>query len=147
MKSAEEFEGAGRDLWHRGEYEQALKVLQEGLLNYPKHKQLRLGVAMAQLRLGNFVAARDILLELEKDMPGNGDVLAALAETYLNLGKKKDALNSVKAAAAAHKNSPVLKEYLALMLSQHGLFREAVVYYKQVIAAASDRPYSHYGLG
>lgn len=147
MKPAEEYEKSGREFWHRGEYEQALKVLQEGLSYYPKNVALRLGVSMAHLRLGNFVVARDALKILAGELPGNGDVLAALSEAYLSLGKKKDALVCIREAARHHGSSPGFLEYLALMLSQHGLFKESVFYYKLVIKLDPARAYSFFGLG
>ncbi|MFH1619769.1 MAG: tetratricopeptide repeat protein [bacterium] len=146
MKTAEAYEKAGRELWHNGEYEEALKVLQDGLSHYPEHAGLRLGMAMAHLRLGNFVSARETLEDLAHRMPGSGDVLAALAEAYLSLGKRKNALKTVRKAARSH-DSPAFIEYLALILAQHGLFRESIPYYKIVIAADPSRPYAWFGLG
>lgn len=147
MKSADEYERSGREFWHSGEYEQALKVLQEGLSYYPKNVSLRLGISMAHLRMGNFAVARDGLRDLAKDLPGNGDVLAALAEAYLNLGKKKNALTCISEAFHRHGDSSAFIEYLALMLSQHGHFRESVAYYKHVIALDPKRHYAYMGLG
>ena len=147
MKPAEEYEKYGRELWHRGEYEHALKMMQEGLSFYPKNLSLRLGVAMAQLRLGNFVVARDALKNLAHTMPGSGDVLAALAEASLSLGKKREALASIRLALHKHRHSASFLEYLAVILNQHGLFKESATLYKRIIRLAPDRADAYFGLG
>lgn len=143
----EYFEKMGRQLWFKGEYYRALKLMQEGLEYYPSDFRLRLGVALAQLRLGNYAIARDILKELLSSSPNNGDALCALCEAYLSLGKKNDALACANGIYKAHPKSGTLLEHLGMALLEHGLFDEAIKSFSRAVGAEPKRPYSRLGLG
>ncbi|MFA5161784.1 MAG: tetratricopeptide repeat protein [Elusimicrobiales bacterium] len=145
--SAQHFEKSGRQLWFKGEYYRALKLMQEGLELYPGDFRLKLGVALAQLRLGNYAIARDLLRELLDDSPNNGDALSAMCEACLSLGKKQDALDCAEKIHKHHSNSAVLLEHLGMAMLEHGLFEEAKRAFAAALAATPERPYARFGLG
>ena len=146
-KPAEYFEKMGRQLWFKGEYYRALKLMQEGLVYYPADFRLKLGISLAQLRLGNYAMARDVLKEILASAPNNGDALSALCEAYLSLGKKQDALACAEKIFKSHARSSTLLEHLGMALLEHGLFDEAARAFSTALKADKTRPYSRLGLG
>jgi Flp pilus assembly protein TadD len=146
-RPADYFEKMGRQLWFKGEYYRALKLMQEGLSYYPSDFRLKLGVALAQLRLGNYAMARDILKEILDSSPNNGDALSALCESYLSLGKKQDALDCAAKIFKYHSHSSTLMEHLGMALLEHGLFDEAARAFKTALKLEPNHPYSRLGLG
>lgn len=146
-KSPSEYERKGRSFWLKGEYFRALKAMQEGLSHYPNDTRLKLGLAMAQLKLGNFAVARDILEDLLRINPANGDALAALLEASLSLGRRKEALECAKKLERYHGKSVPLLEHVGMIFLDRGLFAESVYYFKKSLGQAPRRPYARLGLG
>ena len=147
MKPAGYFERMGRRLWFAGEYYRALKLMQEGLSKYPGEPKLRLGVALAHLKLGNFADARDILTDFLAENPHNGDALAALCEAYLSLGRRREGLLRLAEIYRYHRSSCPLLEHVGTVLLERGLFREAAEAFRKSLKADGKRPYGRLGLG
>jgi|GEM_PF-2557797 len=146
-KSPSEYERKGRSFWLKGEYFRALKAMQEGLSHYPNDTRLKLGLAMAQLKLGNFAVARDILEDILSANPANGDALAALLEASLSLGRRKEALECARKLEKYHGKSVPLIEHVGMIFLDRGLFSESVYYFKKSLSVSPRRPYARLGLG
>jgi len=146
-KTAEYFERLGRKLWFRGDYYKALEILRAGLGLYPKDAKLKLGIAMAQLRLGSYAVARELLAEILADAPENGDALMAYCEAVLHLGRRQEAVETARRLAKRRNVSPSLLEHMGTLFLQHGVFEEAAQFLRKALAADPKRPYALLGLG
>ena len=146
-KTAEYFERLGRKFWFRGDYYKALEILRAGLGLYPKDGKLRLGIAMAQLRLGSYAVARELLAEILADSPENGDAQMAYCEAALHLGRRQDAVETAQRLSKQRRVSPSLLEHMGTLFLQHGVFEEAAQFLKKSLAADPKRPYALLGLG
>lgn len=146
-KTAEYFERLGRKLWFRGDYYKALEILRAGLGLYPKDAKLRLGIAMAQLRLGSYAVARELLAEILAQSPDNGDAQMAYCEAALHLGRKQEAVEQARRLASRHASSAALMEHVGTLFLQHGVFDQAAYFLKKSLSAEKNRPYALLGLG
>ncbi|NLO91102.1 MAG: tetratricopeptide repeat protein [Elusimicrobia bacterium] len=146
-KTAEYFERLGRKFWFKGDYYKALEILRAGLGLYPRDAKLRLGIAMAQLRLGSYAVARELLSEILAVNPENGDAQMAYCEAALHLGRKQEAVDQAHRLAARHASSAALMEHVGTLFLQHGVFDQAAYFLKKSLAAEKSRPYALLGLG
>lgn len=131
MRNSDEFEREAIGLINRGEADTALRVLRDGLALFPGDKDLLLGVAMAQIALGNFVPAVEVLEPLRAQHPTWGDVLQGLIEAYLSMGRKKQAVEIAKQAIGLHESDAEYVYGIGVMLYEHDLHREARVCYQR----------------
>src|SRR5437762_13626884 len=90
--SSEEYDERAHQLYNEGQYEEALRVLREGLALYPNAVELHIGVGYAQLAREEFAWARRsveaaLVLELENEYG-----VAGLGESVPKLGQDEAAL-------------------------------------------------------
>lgn len=133
MKNSDDYEKEARGLLNRGEADTALKVLRDGLVLFPGDRELLLCVAMAQISLGNFVPAVQVLEPLRAKHPTWGDVLQGLTEAYLAMGRKKQAVEVAMDAVGAHEQDAEFVHGIGVMLYESGLFREAAACHKRAL--------------
>lgn len=125
MRNSDEFEREAIDLINRGEADTALRVLRDGLALFPEDKDLLLCVAMAQINLGNFVPAVQVLEPLRVQYPTWGDVLQGLVESYLAMNRKKQAAEIAAQAIGPHEQDAEFIHGIGVMLYENDLYREA----------------------
>lgn len=121
--SSDEYDEQAHQLYNEGRYDEALTILNEGLLVYPHAVELHVGMAYAQLAREEYAWARrsfETALTLE---PDHEDALAGLGETLLKLGERPGAL-----AAFERVLTLGLQDDHELMLQiGRALFREGVL--------------------
>lgn len=133
MRNSDAFEKEAIGLLNRGEAETALRVLRDGLALYPGDKDLLLGVAMAQIALGNYVPAVRVLESLRAQHPTWGDVLQGLVEAYLAMNRKKQAVEAATQAIGPHEKDSEFCHVVGGMLFEHDLYREAAACHKRAL--------------
>jgi tetratricopeptide (TPR) repeat protein len=90
--SSEEYDERAHQLYNEGQYEEALRVLREGLALYPNAVELHIGVGYAQLAREEFAWARRSFEDSLVLEPEHEDGLAGLGESLLKLGQDEAAL-------------------------------------------------------
>jgi tetratricopeptide (TPR) repeat protein len=90
--SSEEYDERAHQLYNEGQYDEALRVLHEGLALYPNAVELHVGVGYAQLAREEFAWARRSFEDALVLEPEHEDGLAGLGETLLKLGQHDAAL-------------------------------------------------------
>ena len=90
--SSEEYDERAHQLYNEGQYEEALRVLREGLALYPNAVELHVGVGYAQLAREEFAWARRSFEDALVLEPEHEDGLAGLGESLLKLGQDEAAL-------------------------------------------------------
>lgn len=133
MRNSDEFEKEAIGLINRGEADTALRVLRDGLALYPGDKDLLLGVSMAQIALGNFAPAIQVLEPLRAQHPNWGDVLQGLVEAYLATNRKKQAAEVAAHAIGPHEKDAEFCNGIGIMLYEGGLYREAATCHKRAL--------------
>jgi len=144
-KAIEYYEVAAKRLWTAGKYEEALHLLRQGLAMHPQSDRLKLGIAMTQLRMGNYVIAREALLSLMPQAPESTDILAGLVEVYLNLGRRMEAVDYALKTYNSNPRSAVTMEHMGMLFLEHGMFSQAAFYFEKAVTP-KDRPVSRFGL-
>src|SRR5438477_10185042 len=87
--SSEEYDERAHQLYNEGQYEEALRVLREGLALYPNAVELHIGVGYAQLAREEFAWARRSFEDALVLEPEHEDGLAGLGEWPLRLGQEE----------------------------------------------------------
>ena len=90
--SSEEYDERAHQLYNEGQYEEALRILREGLTLYPNAVELHIGVGYAQLAQEEFAWARRSFEDALVLEPEHEDGLAGLGESLLKLGQDEAAL-------------------------------------------------------
>jgi tetratricopeptide (TPR) repeat protein len=85
--SSEEYDERAHQLYNEGQYDEALRVLREGLALYPNAVELHIGVGYAQLAREEFAWARRSFEDALVLEPEHEDGLAGLGESILKLGQ------------------------------------------------------------
>lgn len=91
--SSEEFDEQAHEFYNAGDYEEALRLLREGLSRYPESPELQVGVGYVRLAREEFGWARcafDAALQLDR---GQEDAWVGLGESLLKLGRQEEALD------------------------------------------------------
>lgn len=98
-QDGDDFADEAGTLLDDGRFEAALAVSRRGLLHFPDDPELRFLEATALRELGHYPIARELLEKLKEDalFATDPDFLSELTCVYLNLGKKKAALDCAKA--------------------------------------------------
>lgn len=133
MRNSDDYEREALGWLNRGEADTALKVFRDGLVLFPGDRELQLGVAMAQMALGNFVPAVEVLEPLRARYPTWGDALQGLTEAYLAMGRKKKAVEAAMQAIGPHEQDSKFVHGIGVMLYESGLFREAATCHKRAL--------------
>jgi tetratricopeptide (TPR) repeat protein len=90
--SSEEYDERAHQLYNEGQYDEALRILREGLALYPNAVELHIGVGYAQLAREEFAWARRSFEDALVLEPEHEDGLAGLGESVLKLGQDEAAL-------------------------------------------------------
>src|SRR5947208_3348039 len=90
--SSEEYDERAHQLYNEGQYDEALRVLREGLALYPNAGELHIGVGYAQRAREEFGWARRSFEDALVLEPEHEDGLAGLGESLLKLGQDEAAL-------------------------------------------------------
>lgn len=85
--SSEEYDERAHQLYNEGQYDEALRILREGLTLYPNAVELHVGVGYAQLAREEYAWARRSFEEALVLEPEHEDGLAGLGESLLKLGQ------------------------------------------------------------
>src|ERR1043166_5529936 len=87
--SSEEYDERAHQHYNEAQYDDAIKVLREGLGIYPNSVELHVGVGYAQLAREEYAWARRAFEQALVLEPDHEDALAGLGETLLKLGHEE----------------------------------------------------------
>lgn len=98
--SSEEYDERTRQHYEAGEYDEALRVVREGLHRYPESAELLVGCGLVRLAREEYAWARQVLERALAVDPDFGEGWAALGEVLLKLGRRAEALRCFRRADA-----------------------------------------------
>jgi tetratricopeptide (TPR) repeat protein len=136
--SAAQLFNAAVDTYERGDTGRALSMLAELLQRYPDHPGALYMSGSLLLGRGELLAAVARLEAAVQVLPGNGEVLQALADAYSQLERWPEAVQAYQAALAAGRGHPDLLNNLGLALKESGDVDGAIAVYQQALLTAPD---------
>ncbi len=110
----------GADLLKKGDIVQAVKVLQEAVVQDPQDTQAAFILAQLFLKMKNYDQAAGLFQRITEIDPANGHAYLLLGGCYDLLGKRNDAIESVKKSVAVFeqkKDEQNFKQSLAVLRS------------------------------
>lgn len=139
--SSEEYDERAHRHYDEGEYEEALRVLREGLSLYPNCVELHVGMGFAHLAREDFVwAKRALETSLVLD-PENEDALAGLGEVLLRFGERKAALETFQRVRESVTEDDVdMLLSIGRALYREQMFAEACDAFREAADRAPDSP-------
>ena len=121
----------------KGQWDEAMRVLQAEVSRYPTSLALRLALGNTAVRGGRYGRALAVFQEvLDKMDPASkaaGDVHLRMGETYRRSGDLESAVLSLRQAAQLLPDNSVVESTLALVLDVSGRHEEAVRHYREVL--------------
>lgn len=90
--SSEEYDDHAHELYNRGEYDEAVDLLREGIQLYPNAAELHVGMGYARLARDEFAWARRSFDEALALDPEHEEALAGFGETLLKFGAHERAV-------------------------------------------------------
>ncbi len=109
--------------------------------------QQQFAVALALMKSGDRVAARDAFLELNRAHPALSGPLTNLGILYSQMGQRGEAMSAFARAAAANPGNAVAHNWLGSLYREGGDFQRAEAAYKQALTAQPDYAAAHRNLG
>src|SRR6185436_17947268 len=122
-----------------GQYDEALRVLREGLALYPNAVELHIGVGYAQLAREEFAWARRSFEDALVLEPEHEDGLAGLGESLLKLGQDEAALRCFNRTLELGYGDDIdLMLQVGRALFREGSVRERAEFFETAVQQASD---------
>jgi Flp pilus assembly protein TadD len=137
--SSEDYDDQAHKLYNAARYDEALKILREGLSLYPHAVELHVGVGYARLAREEFAWAKrsfEEALVLDSD---HEDALAGLGETLLRFNQKEPALKAFRRVLElGYEDDLDLMLQCGRALFREGLISEAREFFEIVVKSAPD---------
>lgn len=137
--SSEDYDDQAHKLYNAARYDEALKLLREGLSIYPNAVELHVGVGYARLAREEFAWAKrafEEALVLDSD---HEDALAGIGETLLRFNQKEPALKAFrKVLELGYEDDLDLMLQCGRALFREGLIIEAREFFEIVARNAPD---------
>lgn len=139
--SSDEYDEQAHSLYNEGRYDEALRLLGEGLQLYPHAVELHVGAAYAYLAREDFAwSRRGFELSLALD-PDHEDSLAGLGETLLKLGDRPGALRAFeRVVQLGFADDHELMLQIGRALFREGLTAPAARFFDFAVQAHPDSP-------
>lgn len=148
---AEEYDAEARRLYDRGEFEEALEVLWEGIRVHPDSRDLHLSLGYTQLALEEYGWARGAFETVLDEDPDHEEALVGLGDALLKLGERARAfLAFERVLELGFGDEPGLMLTVARALYREELYRRAARFYRLAEGApeaAAELGYTLYQLG
>jgi Tfp pilus assembly protein PilF len=129
-----------------GRYQQALTLYQDALKILPLHTDARRELAMVQMEMGNYAAAKQNLIRVLQLNPKDAWAHLVLGNVYFRGERDLGSAERYYAAAAdlAPEDPYILNAY-ATLLAERKRYAEAKALYERAIAAKRDFPNAYLG--
>jgi Tfp pilus assembly protein PilF len=130
--TAERFYRKGLSYHRQNRLDKAIQMYQAVLKKKPDHRAARFNLASAYIQVGAFDEARTILEELDKQEPGNSDVLLNRAVVEIGLNRPERALDFLDEAGRGN-TAPAFEIlfHKGAAYSRMGHFEKALAMYQQ----------------
>ena len=137
--NSDDYDEQAHQLYNEGRYDEALKVLQEGLTLYPNSVELHVGTAYAYLAREEYAwARRSFEASLALD-PDHEDALAGLGEALLKVGARTDALLAFeRILSLGFQEDHDLMLQIGRAMFREGLLRHAQRFFEHAVTAQQD---------
>lgn len=146
--SSEEYDERAHRLYNDGQYDEALRLLKEGLALYPEAVELYVGLGYARFAREEYVWARHAF---EKALVLDGaheDAHVGLGETLLKFGEPERALRLFgRVKGLGYRDDQELMLAMGRALYREGLYHEARDTFAELAAVHPDSPEALASLG
>lgn len=137
--SSEEYDEQAHRLYHDGDFDGALQMLQEGLSLYPNAVELYVGLGYARLAREEFAWARRAFRRALTLDPTHEDAMVGMGETLLRLGQHEQALAYFHQVQTMGFDADVdLMLTMGRALYQEGLHSEARDIFAKAVSVRPD---------
>jgi tetratricopeptide (TPR) repeat protein len=109
--------------------------------------QQQFGAALALMKSGDRLAARDAFLALHRTHPAWSGPLTNLGILYAQLGQRGEAISAFARAVAANPDNAVAHNWLGSLYREGGDFQRAEAAYRQALQVRPDYAAAHRNLG
>ncbi len=151
--SSERYDREAQQLYERGEWESARRLLRQGISDHPESVALRVSLAYAELACEEYVWARrafDQVLEID---PDHEDALIGLGEALLKLDRARAFAVFDRAMIVGSDAEAELSLAIGRALYREGLYERALSFFERSLRnggpadAAAEIAYTLYNLG
>lgn len=134
--NSDRYDSEARRLYDDGDYEAALRLLQEGLSLHPGSAELRVSLGYAQLAREEYAWARGWFEEALSLEPDHEEGLVGLGETLLKLGERSRALLAFhRVVELGFDSDPDLMLGIGRALVREGLYERGVRFFGRALQA------------
>jgi tetratricopeptide (TPR) repeat protein len=139
--SSDDFDEQAHQLYNEGRYDEALAVLNEGILLYPHAVELHIGKAYAHLAREEYAWSRRSFEQALALDPDHEDGLAGLGETLLKLGDRPGAMRACeRILQLGFQDDHELMLQIGRALFREGLIAPAHRFFDLAAAAHPESP-------
>jgi tetratricopeptide (TPR) repeat protein len=139
--SSEEYDDHAHELYNRGEYDEALEVLREGIQLYPHAPELHVGMGYARLAREEYAWARRSFEEALTFDGEHEEALAGYGETLLKFGAHERAISCFdRVLSLGFQDDHDLLLQIGRALFREGRFEDARRYFGLAATVHSDSP-------
>jgi predicted Zn-dependent protease len=132
----------GISMFEIGDYNGARRELGRALRLNPNDRRVKLYLARTLLKIDEYDSAARLLQELQRDDPGDPQVLYTLGSTYMNL-----AASTFERLQKADPDSYLIELLLGKTAEDKQAFAEAIEHYRNALSRAPNARSLHYTLG
>jgi tetratricopeptide (TPR) repeat protein len=151
--SSEEYDRAAQQLYERGEWETARRLLRQGVSDHPESIELRVSLGYAELACEEYVWARRAFEGALEIDPDHEDALLGLGEALLKLDRARAFAAFDRAIMLGRDAEAELALAIGRALYREGLYERALSFFERSLQsggpadAAAEIAYTLYNLG
>lgn len=151
--SSERYDREAQQLYERGEWESARRLLRRGISDHPESLDLRVSLAYAELACEEYVWARLAFEEVLAIDPDHEDALIGLGEALLKLDRARAFAVFDRAMIPGSDAEAELALAIGRALYREGLYERALSFFERSLEnggpadAAAEIAYTLYNLG
>ncbi|MDH5804890.1 MAG: tetratricopeptide repeat protein [Gemmatimonadota bacterium] len=137
--SSDDYAERAHSLYSQARYDEALRLLREGLAVFPTSAELHVGLGYARLAREEYAWARFSFHEALSLEPNNEDALAGMGEVLMKLGRQQDAFECFDTILAlGFREDHDLLLQVGRALFREGAFAKARDFFELILLAHPD---------
>ncbi|UCG75104.1 MAG: tetratricopeptide repeat protein [Gemmatimonadota bacterium] len=151
--SSERYDREAQDLYERGEWEGARRLLRQAVLEHPESLELRVSLAYAELACEEYAWARRAFEEVLTADPDHVDALIGLGEALLKIDRARAFATFDRALRLSSEVEAEVTLAIGRALYREGLYERALALFERSLGsrdaadAAAEIAYTLYNLG
>ena len=137
-KSVKEDFDKGYALFEQGNYNGAIEVYNQVLVDYPDAYIVNMSIGDCHFKMEDYAKAAEFYLKVLDKEPENHEVIMAIGNCYSNLGEDEKALEWYKKIEMDNIKDPVVLYNIGIYFQNSGQVDEAIIYYQKALEIKED---------